>query len=374
MPVVDSAKGLIGASHSDSPPEAPGCPTCGSPWGAGEPLYAAWLEPHAARRCAQCGARWAGSRPPQPLRDCARCGAPFLEDSDPTLCGVCRGTGLDAAGPESDLVRATESEVLQALGAAWSFVRATKTADYLDRVCRDVARTIDGAPEDSRVVLVDEDRWRVIGLPSGVVLLSRGMLGAIADEAELAFVLGREVAHVACGAAGTGLVRAGLRAISGGRRDERAASWVGAVEELSRFGRGDEREHAADRVALDALVTLGYDPDAPCRLLGRLRQHVAAGAPETAEPALALPPVEVRVREMQRHLERRIDRAAAVRVNRDVFRRAAGRSALAFDLRPATLAAPRTTARAGGRRRMLWLALACLALTALAVALSVLLT
>jgi hypothetical protein len=356
MPVVDSAQGLI---------EQPdGCPDCATPWGRIAPVPTNLLDGVSLIRCTSCGSRWDGASPPRRIRDCEQCGpAVFPEGEDGRLCGACAEAEVDVPAQDARLIVAAEVEVRRALADVWRFARSETLATYLDRVCRDTARAIPGAPDEPRVVVVDTDEWRTFALPSGVVLIGRGTLAALADEAELAFVLGHELAHVALGDAGTGLLRAGLRTMARGRREDSGRCWLRGVEERLKLGYGDEREFAADGLAVDALVALDYDVMSIGTCLSRFGERVACGDPAVAESALAHPPFDSRLHAADLRLAEAAVRQSAPRINREIFRRAAGHTVLTRELVPAALAhgAAEQPARKPRSRWLLAFAFAALA-------------
>jgi predicted Zn-dependent protease len=275
-------------------------------------------------RCPHCGTRATrGAAPTRVLSTCESCALPFLADpgGDSDRCPDCRAGRTDLSRPERGLAEATESEIRAALDAAWTFVSQKGLAEYLARVAREVASGLGGVSSSPRVVLLDERSSRILALPSGTLVMSLGMLRFLEDEAELAFVLARELAHVASGQAAERLVRSsfGLLARADGGGPE---AWTGAVVTLARLGYGRRGEAEADSRALRTLLALGYDPNAAVRYLRRLERDLGTGDPALAELAVALPPPGYRIRKLERVLYGRVARAPLQRVNRDAFRRA----------------------------------------------------
>jgi predicted Zn-dependent protease len=278
------------------------------------------------------------------LRHCPGCDLPFLAESGTTddHCEDCAAGRFEIEG--SDLAAATEAEVRSALAESWSFVGAPRTSAYLEYVAREVARGIDNAPLNARVFLFRERRLRSLALPSGVVLLSEGVLDALEDEAELAFVLAHDLAHAATSDTARPLVGLGLRALAEGSGDGSSA-WVRATLDLIRLGHGDGREHDADARAVRAMASCGYDPSSAMRYLRRVGDRCAAGDEPFAEMALAHPPAAARLQRLESQWTRPGE--VAERVNREVFRRMAGQRALAEELVPVQ---PFDTAESGAER------------------------
>jgi predicted Zn-dependent protease len=226
-----------------------------------------------------------------------------------------------AGRPDPEVAAASESETRVALDAEWRFVSCRALSPYLDGIVARLASTMGGLPTGENVALLDDPRLRTLALPSGTLIISIGMLQFLQDEAELAFVLGHELAHVASGAVASRMVRGGLAAVANEDRVEENG-WVDAATDLIRLGYGRRREQEADARALDAILSLQYDPESAIRFLGRLRTAAESGVPEVAETYVAHPAPGYRVRKLERSLYGRVERDHVLRVNREVFRRA----------------------------------------------------
>src|SRR4051812_9846875 len=71
------------------------------------------------------------------------------------------------------------------------------TADYVTRVGRKIAvqSGLSNSERDFTVTLLDSPINNAFAIPGGYVYVTRGLLAAMNDEAELASVLGHEVGH-----------------------------------------------------------------------------------------------------------------------------------------------------------------------------------
>lgn len=303
---------------------------------------------------------------PKLVFECSECGLPFasteLLPHRAHRCADCRGGKVPADLPDSRLAAAIEREMTVALERQWRFVGTPALAAYLDTVARQVGARIEGAPETVRVVLLEEGALRTLALPSGTLVLSLGTLLFLEDEAELAFLLAHELTHAACADAATRLVRMGFDVLARDGGESAEAGWCRAANDLVALGYGRHRERDADARGLEAVLALGYDPESVLRYLGRLQQMVDRGDPRAAEIAVAHPTAVDRTRRLEKALFGRMAQRPG-RVNREVFRRAAGHGVLATRLErvrgfveaPAAIAvAPRSTAL----RIMAWLAAA----------------
>ena len=329
-------------------------------------------------RCARCGTRSApGALERTMVFTCETCGLPFLAreilSHAEQRCPDCRAGSLPAGLPDAAVAVAAEAEIRGAIEDRWNLVTSPSLTPYLDRIARMVAARVENAPIASRVVLVDEPGIMSLALPSGTLLLTLGAVGFLEDEAELVFVLGHEIAHAASEDAAVRLVRLGFRAVSrGGPAPDREA-WAGAALDLVRLGYGRRRERDADLRALEAVLSLGYDPRSALRHLDRLQSRIEAGDPAVAELANSHPPPEDRIRRIEKALFGRVSGEAVLRVNREVFRRAAGSEVLAGPMIPLSLGevAEEPAVAAPGKRRLWpWVALGLLAAAAVAAAIA----
>lgn len=343
------------------------CPRCGDAGSAIDPVVVPSLGGLPLRRCRRCNTRFSDD----PSRaviiySCESCGLPYgareILPHGEQRCSACRegSPPIEIAGPGSDL--ATENEVRIALAERWRFLGEPTAGAYLDRLAGRLLSKIDGSLRAVRVVIVDDPRLLSLALPSGTLLISLGTLSFLEDEAELAFVLGHEIAHAISGEATSRLGRQGFASTVRFPGAADGSAWFDAAIDLIRLGYGRRRERDADARALDAMIELGYDPEGALRYLRRLDREIAAGTSGVAETALAHPIPGDRTRRLERCLHARpAGEARAWKVNREVFRRALPKSGLRAALRPVDLGlighegaeAPRSARR----RTILWLIL-----------------
>ena len=126
--------------------------------------------------------------------------------------------------------------------------------------------------------VLDSDQVAAYSGPRGYVLITRGAIATMQDEAELAGVLAHEVAHVA--------QQHGIKAVKGKLKTSAAvsagATALGAdevpfgsfmealVEEVATKGHSQGQETQADKDAVAYLIAAGYDPNAYARFLKRM--------------------------------------------------------------------------------------------------------
>jgi hypothetical protein len=313
------------------------CPRCEEQASFISSVQTDMFDEAALRRCPRCGTRFtAGEREARLLFSCSSCGLPFLADKllphNEHTCSDCALGRLPADLPDEQLAAATEREVLLALEPRWRFVTSQASSHYLNRLVRQLAGRIKGAPGASRVVLFEDDALRTLALPSGLILLSTGTLESLENEAQLAFILGHELAHAASGEAAVRLVRLGFSALVRGRPSQGPDLWAEAALDLIRLGYGRRRERDADARSMNAMLALGYEPEAALRYLHRIGELFGSGGPGSEELSLAHPSPGYRIRKLEKLLFGRVDGAEGRLVNREVFQRALGRPVEASEL------------------------------------------
>ncbi|MBZ4330756.1 M48 family metallopeptidase [Corallococcus sp. AS-1-12] len=145
-------------------------------------------------------------------------------------------------------------------------------------------------------VLKDTDSFNALSAPGGYVFVTRRLLQGVDDEAQLAGVLAHEIAHVVLkhalhqyvdvkvstckGAAVAGAVVSTVasKVVGASRSDGRLdldsdtglmGKMVEGTVELAGKGHRRDEELAADALAVELLLSAGYDPEAYSRLLGQ---------------------------------------------------------------------------------------------------------
>ena len=350
--------------------DSDGCPRCEESWERSPTIEAKALGDVRIRQCPRCGTRaTVDETPPRVVFSCEGCGQPFLEarilPHGSQQCSQCRESPPPAVVPDLEVVAAAEAETRTALDATWRFVGSHDLGKYLDGILGRLAQHIHGAPATTRVVLFDEPRLRTLALPSGTVLMSLGTLCFLDDEAELAFVLAHELAHVASGEISQRLVRTGFAAVANHTNNGDQSGWAEAAIDLIRLGYGRRREQEADTTALTAMLAMRYDPESARHYLERFRNAAESGDPSVAESAMGHPPTCYRIRKLERVLYGRVGREQALRVNREVFRRATTIISIPDSLDEKRLTEPDGASR-GKRRLRSWIAWGAVAAAALA--------
>ena len=123
-------------------------------------------------------------------------------------------------------------------------------------------------PIEFRFFVVEDPEINAASLPDGTLLINTGLLGALENEAQLAFVLSHEMAHVLqvhyrreveeTRGSRIGLTIAGLAASAFIGNAGMFMAQIGIASAVN--GHQRELENQADRLGLQNLIEHGYDP------------------------------------------------------------------------------------------------------------------
>ncbi|MFN7812730.1 MAG: M48 family metallopeptidase [Planctomycetia bacterium] len=171
-----------------------------------------------------------------------------------------------------------EMRIGRELAAAWNTAAASPWQAYVDGVGRGLTAHVRRPAIAYRFHVLADRQVNAFALPGGRVFVTTGMLEFLESEAELAFVLGHEIAHVDQRhaierlAARLALERIGLDDLAG---------LVDLAPALVRAGYRKYQELEADLAGLHLGMAAGYDPDAAVAPFRRLE----ARAPTPSRPA-----------------------------------------------------------------------------------------
>ena len=190
--------------------------------------------------------------------------------------GIGKGLNTFTAEEEVQLGMRWVKEVDVSIAA--HLVADPMITEYVNRIAQNIARASDlNAPITVKVI--DSDQVNAFSLPGGFLYISSGMILLFDEEAELAGVVGHEVAHLAARHSTREISRS--RLIESAFRASEPKSWWGKLltravrvvaEDLAtlKFSRGFEKE--ADLLAMQYTYAAGYDLNAYPRTLEKLLQ------------------------------------------------------------------------------------------------------
>src|SRR2546425_5139952 len=150
---------------------------------------------------------------------------------------------------------------------------------YVNLVGRAVALTCDRPDIPYHFAVLNSDSINAFAAPAGYVFVTRGLFKQVRNEAELAAVLGHEIAHISQkhileviqrSKQVAGVTEAGL-AYANQNPEAFKGLIDGAVKKLLDEGLDQDKETQADALGDVFAARVGYDPTAYLALLNRLR-------------------------------------------------------------------------------------------------------
>lgn len=208
----------------------------------------------------------------------------LVQTFDPTGYGGAAVKGMKGitgfgAAEEHELGRRVAVEVL----AQYGLYRNRDAEEYANLVAAVVGRSSDRPELHYHVGLLDTDKVNAFSAPGGYLFVTRGALGLIRDEAELAGVLGHEIAHVTdrhvlrelqrTNLLGGALSAARTSGFTGGQYDE----LVGVSTKILSRGLDRKDELAADADGARFAARARYGAAGLVRFLGRLEGSSRGG-------------------------------------------------------------------------------------------------
>jgi predicted Zn-dependent protease len=150
--------------------------------------------------------------------------------------------------------------------------------EYVQQLGEKLAKQSHRPELDWKFTVIDTDDVNAFATPGGYVYISRGILPYLASEAELAAVVGHEIAHITARHS----VQRQSQSTVAGVLGAAAAIFTGqpALGDLAGIagqavisGYGREQELEADRLGAEYLARTGYDPDAMIRVVRVLKEQ-----------------------------------------------------------------------------------------------------
>jgi len=196
-----------------------------------------------------------------------------------------------AAGPALAQPAREHRQMVAELGGAY----LGPQADYVQRIGERMAKAA-GMRQTCVFTVVNSEVVNAFTAPPGCyVYVTRGLLGIVNSEAELAAVLGHELGHVAANHAirqrnteTMGSLAAVLVGVA--TKSDIAGKVAGRVAKLGALGYSRNQEYEADSLALTYLPAAGYAPDGLTRVLDDLQRESSFTARETGQPESSMAP------------------------------------------------------------------------------------
>lgn len=166
----------------------------------------------------------------------------------------------------------------------YQVLKSTTVTEYVNHVGQKLAQVCDRPTVNYDFTVLDHDLINAFAVPGGFIFVTRGLLENIDDEAELAMVLGHEIAHVAAlhgvqmiqkemgQNALTILGTIGAALVAGPEAMIMIANTADLFSSLYLLGYSRDREIEADNLGLQYLLRAGYDPQASLRFLKNLEK------------------------------------------------------------------------------------------------------
>ncbi len=153
--------------------------------------------------------------------------------------------------------------------------------EYVDHIGHKLAQNVGNSPFSYSFAIIDDDEINAFALPGGYVFIHRGLLEAVENEAELAAVLGHEMAHVEARHATERMSKiqgfnflinliAMVCPIPYGGGLVGASIQFGELLAILKYSRDNEFE--ADRLGIDFMTRAGYEPKAMADFLGKIQE------------------------------------------------------------------------------------------------------
>ncbi|MCS6816656.1 MAG: M48 family metallopeptidase [Blastocatellia bacterium] len=224
-----------------------------------------------------------------------------------------RGASYSNEGlyPERDEIRLGQ-ELHKQLQKEQKIVQDPLLARYVQQLGEKLARLSKRPDLDYHFFIIEDPTVNAFALPGGYVYVHTGLLAAVADESELASVLGHEIGHVVArhGLKNfkraqryqflVGLINLGIGAIGGestAARIGQTASQLLAAGIFTKHSRDAERE--ADFLGLHNMYAAGYDPRGMVSMFEKLEQISRRNPDLLGAVFRTHPPASERIRNTQ---------------------------------------------------------------------------
>lgn len=190
-------------------------------------------------------------------------------------CGLLFVLGMTSVWAQSDEEKVGEAAAARILGPA-PLVDVRAAQQYLNLLGAAIAKRTETSYR-WRFGLIKTDSVNAFATPGGFVMVTAGLVKQLQSEDELAFILAHEIAHVARHHHYRVVIR--QRLADKAAKNLQAATGEAADAALSQvsaqiYARGLDKasEFEADRLGVELMTQVGYDPAAALGVLERLQR------------------------------------------------------------------------------------------------------
>ena len=160
----------------------------------------------------------------------------------------------------------------------------------LQRVGTALSQAVDRPEYEWAFRVLEDDQANAFCLPGGKIAVYTGLFDYVRNDAELAAVVGHEIAHATARHGGERMSHAmlqnlgalGLSAALGSAAEEERARWMAAYAGLTTVGvvlpYSRTHEYSADEIGLMYMAEAGYDPGAALDFWKRFAEGKPSGA------------------------------------------------------------------------------------------------
>ena len=207
---------------------------------------------------------------------------------------------------QSSLLSMAKQAVPEQFAADYGVISDTSMNTYVQRVGQKLLATLKPADMVYQNMpfsfqIVNATYVNAYAFPDGSIAVTRGMMLELENEAQLAAVLGHEIAHVNCGHTASAMSKGNVLDMvvsgTGTYLKSKESSWtevaslagqVGGKALLASYSRDQERQ--ADQGGMDYMVRAGYNPKGMIDLM-KLLVRISSANPSLLEQMFATHPM-----------------------------------------------------------------------------------
>jgi predicted Zn-dependent protease len=195
-------------------------------------------------------------------------------------------------------------EANKSIQSEYGVYRNQNIQDYVARIGTDIANNSTRPGLEYHFTVLDSPEINAFALPGGYIYVTRGILAQMNSEAELAFVLGHEVGHVAAkhGAQrlsqsrGLGFVFLTAQVLAGTTDYANYSQIVEQVAGLAVTGYGRKNEFESDLLGVDYSLNANYNPEEGAKFLETLKRQELYQSSWLTQMHSSHPPTDERIK------------------------------------------------------------------------------